>query len=78
MYDIFVKAVGATHTKVSDTITKQIRKTERIISATTLSIIPERVANKNSGSSLAACDLDYAYLVYCHKAVVSDYFLDLR
>lgn len=42
MYDIFVKVVGASHKEVSDIITKQIRKTENVVSTTTLSIIPEQ------------------------------------
>ncbi len=42
MYDVFVKVVGISHKEVSDIITKQIRKTEHVVSTTTLSIIPEQ------------------------------------
>ena len=42
MYDIFVKVVGASHKEVSDIITRQIRKTENVVSTTTLSTIPEQ------------------------------------
>jgi len=42
MYDIFVKAVGSSHKEVSDIITRQIRKTQYVVSTTTLSIIPEQ------------------------------------
>jgi hypothetical protein len=34
--------IGASHKEVSDIITKQIRKTEHVVSTTTLSIIPEQ------------------------------------
>ncbi|AJZ75392.1 Lrp/AsnC family transcriptional regulator [Candidatus Nitrosotenuis cloacae] len=42
MYDIFVKVVGPDHKHVSDIITKQIRKTNNVLSTTTLSTIPEQ------------------------------------
>ncbi|MBM3904056.1 MAG: Lrp/AsnC family transcriptional regulator [Thaumarchaeota archaeon] len=42
MYDLFVKVIGPNHKTVSDIITKQIRKTNNVVSTTTLSTIPEQ------------------------------------
>ncbi|QUC65363.1 Lrp/AsnC family transcriptional regulator [Nitrosopumilus sp. K4] len=42
VYDIFVKIEGNTSQEIEDTITKQIRKINHVLSTTTLSVIPEQ------------------------------------
>jgi len=42
VYDIFVKIEANSSKEIEDIVTKQIRKTEYVLSTTTLPIIPEQ------------------------------------
>ncbi len=42
VYDIFVKIEANSSKEIEDIVTKQIRKTEHVLSTTTLPIIPEQ------------------------------------